>query len=97
LKKRSIEGFRTIFYTEFLNNISPVVSGFFLIIFIFRFLLSILIQVGRVLNGDLSIASTTRFTILLLNGDILIVENRNIISDFGRSGDKSLIFNRNWE
>lgn len=90
-----VESIGSVLLSESSNNITPLIGWFFLIIFVFWHFFSILVQISEVTYRHFTIASTARLTTLLLNRNVLIVVNRNIISNFSRSGHKSLIFNWN--
>lgn len=59
--------------------------------FVFWNFLSILIEIGGIAHRYFSSTTATRIAIFLLNWYILIIVNRNIITNFSRSGNKSLI------
>lgn len=95
IQKTCIKSILSISLFKFLKNISPFIEIFFLFPRFLSFFFTISIQVSVVTNSSFGITSTTRFAYFLLNRNILIMVNRNIISNIGGSSNKSLIFNRN--
>lgn len=96
-QEASVESVESVLGSEFGHHITPLVLLGFLLVLVLRNSLSVLVQVGEVADVHLSIASTTGLAALTLDWDVLVVEDGDIVSDFGWSGHKSLIFHGNWE